>query len=48
VSAARHHQFAIHLADLYTRAVTPAAARRYAREVLEDAYRRAAGLHGTF
>jgi replicative DNA helicase len=46
VNAKRHHQFAIHLADLYTRTVTPAAARQYAREVLEDAYRRAAGLHG--
>jgi hypothetical protein len=45
VSATRHHQFAIHLADLYTRTVTPGVARQYAREVLEDAYRRAAGLH---
>ena len=47
VSAARHHQFAIHLADLYTQAVTPGAARQYARDVLEDAYRRAVEMHGT-
>jgi replicative DNA helicase len=46
VSATRHHQFAVHLADLYTQAVTPAAARQYARDVLEDAYRRAIELHG--
>jgi hypothetical protein len=46
VSASRHHQFAIHLADLYTQAVSPAAARQYAREVLEDTYRRAVELHG--
>jgi len=47
VSAARHHRFAIHLADLYTQAVTPAAARQYARDVLEDAYRRAVDAHAT-
>jgi replicative DNA helicase len=46
VSPTRHHQFAVHLADLYTQAVTPASARRYARDVLEDAYRRAVELHG--
>jgi replicative DNA helicase len=46
VSASRHHQFAIHLANLYTQAVTPAAARQYAREVLDGAYRRAVELHG--
>jgi replicative DNA helicase len=46
VSPTRHHQFAVHLAGLYTQAVTPAAARRYARDVLEDAYRRAVELHG--
>jgi replicative DNA helicase len=46
VSATRHHQFAIHLANLYTQAVTPAAARQYAREVLDAAYRRAVELHG--
>jgi replicative DNA helicase len=46
VSATRYHQFAVHLADLYTQAVTPAAARQYARDVLEDAYRRAVELHG--
>ena len=46
VSASRHHQFAIHLANLYTQAVAPAAARHYAREVLDGAYRRAVELHG--
>ena len=46
VSASRHHQFAIHLANLYTQAVNPAAARQYAREVLDGAYRRAVELHG--
>jgi replicative DNA helicase len=46
VSAQRHHGFAVHLAELYTRTVTPSAAPRYAREVLDDAYRRAVGFHG--
>jgi replicative DNA helicase len=46
VSAARHHQFAVHLADLYTHAVNPAAMAQYAHEVLEEGYRRAVGLHG--
>jgi replicative DNA helicase len=46
VSAARHHQFAVHLADLYTHAVNPAAVAQYAQEVLEEGYRRAVGLHG--
>lgn len=46
VSDRRHHQFAVHLADLYTRTVTPAAVQHYAREVLDDAYRRAIALHG--
>jgi replicative DNA helicase len=42
----RHHQLAVHLAGLYTQVVTPAAARQYAREVLDDAYRRAIRSHG--
>ncbi len=46
VSPRRHHTFAMHLADLYTQTVTPAHARQYAREVLEDAFRRAVGAHG--
>jgi replicative DNA helicase len=46
VSTRRHHQFAVHLANLYTRTVTPAAVQQYAREVLDDAYRRAIALHG--
>jgi replicative DNA helicase len=46
VSARRHHQFAVHLANLYTRAVNPAAVRQYAREVLDEAYRRAIARHG--
>jgi replicative DNA helicase len=46
VSGRRHHQFAVHLANLYTRTVTPAAVQQYAREVLDDAYRRAIAFHG--
>jgi replicative DNA helicase len=46
VSRPRHHQFAVHLANLYTRTVTPAAVRQYAREVLDEAYRRAIAFHG--
>jgi replicative DNA helicase len=46
VSGRRHHQFAVHLANLYTKTVTPAAARQYAREVLDEAYRRAIAFHG--
>ena len=46
VSAGRLHGFAVHLAELYTRTVTPSAAPQYAREVLDDAYRRAVGFHG--
>jgi hypothetical protein len=47
VSALRHHAFAVRLAGLYTGTVTPGSAPQYAREVLDDAYRRAVGLHGT-
>jgi replicative DNA helicase len=47
ISADRLHRFAVHLAEIYTGAVTPAAAPQYAREVLDEAYRRAVGLHGT-
>jgi replicative DNA helicase len=46
VSNRRHHQFAVHLANLYTRTVTPAVAQQYAREVLDEAYRRAIAFHG--
>jgi replicative DNA helicase len=46
VSKRRHHQFALHLANLYTRTVTPVAAQQYAREVLDEAYRRAIAQHG--
>src|SRR5262245_55907797 len=46
VSKRRHHQFAVHLADLYTRTITPALVRQYAREVLDEAYRRAIAFHG--
>ena len=41
------HRFAVHLAELYTRTVTPSMASQYAREVLDNAYRRAVKLHGT-
>ncbi|MDT5368817.1 MAG: hypothetical protein QOC62_3248 [Mycobacterium sp.] len=37
---------AVDLAALYTSTVTPTLVRQYAREVLEDACRRAVGLHG--
>lgn len=47
VTARRHHAFALRLADLYTHTVSPGMAGQYAREVLEDAYRRAVGFHGT-
>jgi hypothetical protein len=46
VSARRHHRFALHLAHLYTQAVSPALVRQFAREVLEDAFRRAVGAYG--
>jgi replicative DNA helicase len=46
VSSRRHHQFAVHLAELYTRTVTPTAVPQYAREVLDEAYRRAIAQHG--
>jgi hypothetical protein len=42
----RHHQFAVHLADAYAQTVSPLAAPTYAREVLDEAYRRAVGFHG--
>ena len=41
-----HHRFAVHLANIYTHAVTPAAAPHYAAELLDEAYRRAVGSHG--
>jgi len=47
VTARRHHAFAVRLAELYTNTVSPAMIDQYAREVLEDAYRRAVGFHGT-
>jgi hypothetical protein len=47
ISVDRIHRFAVHLAEIYTGTVTPAAAPQYAREVLDDAYRRAVGLYGT-
>jgi YD repeat-containing protein len=46
VSPRRHHRFAMHLADLYTQIIAPHLAQQYAREVLEDAFRRAVGAHG--
>jgi replicative DNA helicase len=36
----RHKRLALHLADLYTLTVTSAAAASYARDVLDEAYRR--------
>jgi hypothetical protein len=46
VTAARHHQFAVYLASAYTQTVAPSCAHEYAREVLDDAYRRAISFHG--
>ena len=37
----RHHDLALHLFDAYSQTITPAAAGAYAREVLDEAYRRA-------
>ena len=47
VSRRRHHKFAVHLADLYTQTITPSLVRQYARDVLEDAFRRAVAAYGT-
>jgi replicative DNA helicase len=47
VGPRRLHLLAVHLADLYTQTVAPQLARQYARQVLEDAFQRAAGDHGT-
>lgn len=46
VTPGRHHRLAVHLAALYTQALAPGATRQYAREVLDDAFRRAVGFHG--
>lgn len=45
-TASQHHRLALHLADLYTHTVSPAHAAEYAREVLDEAYRRAVSAHG--
>lgn len=42
----QHHRIALYLADLYTRTVSAAAAASYAREVLDEAYRRAFRAQG--
>ena len=42
----QHHRLALHLADLYTHTVTPAAATSYARHVLDDTYRRVFAQQG--
>ena len=42
----RHHQLAVYLFSAYSQTVTPAAAPTYAREVLDDAYRRAFSTNG--
>lgn len=47
VSPRRHHRFAVRLADLYTQAVAPLLLPQYAREVLENAFCRAAAAHGS-
>lgn len=45
-SAGRYRDFALYLANAYTHVLYPHAARIYAREVLDDAYRRAFREHG--
>jgi replicative DNA helicase len=42
----QHHRLAMYLADLYTHTVSAAVAANYAREVLDEAYRRAFSEHG--
>lgn len=42
----QHHRLALHLADLYTHTVSAAVAANYARDVLDEAYRRAVREHG--
>jgi hypothetical protein len=42
----QHHRLAVHLANLYTHTVSPAAASR-AHDVLDNAYRQAVRDHGT-
>jgi replicative DNA helicase len=44
--ARRHHELAVYLADAYTQVVDPHDALHYAREVLDDTYRRAVQEHG--
>lgn len=42
----QHHRLALHLADLYTHTVSAAVAANYARDVLDEAYRRSVREHG--
>ena len=43
---ARQHELALYLAAVYTQTISPVAAPSYAREVLEEAYRRAFRTNG--
>jgi replicative DNA helicase len=43
----RHRALALYLFDAYSQVITPATARYYAREVLDEAYRRAFDTCGT-
>ena len=45
-TAGQHHRLALHLADLYTHTVSADVAANYARDVLDEAYRRAVREHG--
>jgi replicative DNA helicase len=45
-SPRQHHRLALHLADAYTSTVSPTLAHSYAREVLDQAYRRSFRAHG--
>jgi hypothetical protein len=45
-SASRHHQLSVYLARAYTETVCPDNAPSYAREVLDNAYRRAFAASG--
>lgn len=44
-TAGQHHRLALHLADLYTHTVSAAVAANHARDVLDEAYRRAVREH---
>ncbi|MBB3606440.1 replicative DNA helicase [Mycolicibacterium sp. BK556] len=42
----QHHRLALYLADAYTHTLSPSSATSYARDVLDQAYRRSFRAHG--